>query len=621
MKCMLNNIFKYSLVTIVILTQYSCVAKKGVKKIENQVKSILESKKDVVSDTDGDLIENNKEIELGTNPTVPNIPALNINNVQRLVFNLKMQRGNDSKNLEIVSSIRNNDDLRESINKISQEWFISALNKIHYEQILPTSPSIDVDNLLSTGGLSAIPLQKKAFFEYSDLLDDGWRLIDGSIKAEARLSGVGMEYVSFIDKISVSMGTISKHQSFRQINTFGTLYNSSGTPLVLNNTKNEADVIFDNNIELYSNNVDITLLDKILKAQVNVALFVNDFRFQRTGITNTFSELSKSVGTKNTKILIKDEGKISYFYTLNNKTINEFFNGASISVSHDSAYNLTGLFEKESSLKLPISSNGIESQETGNGNWRILNGDIPINSNLNNINALVISYVNVEDIKGASDKNASLRAELFKSKEALSIDNSKGNISLLTLSLSKKEDFTEQGENAISKSDEICEQPRRGGSAGGGGRGGRDSDNDTPPSCRTLNYRCHVVWNTLNTKLTTNIPFDSSFLDINKFESNQILNMSKLDESDIFLGGNGRVKIIFSPANELRKEIINVSVGKSKMSFPLKIGNRHLQKSPKLGNCGSPLDYEEKTLEGSIIYSLSGEILTLNKNSYFDLVD
>lgn len=611
---MLSNILKWSFIILFFSTQYSCIAKKGVKKIENQVKSILENKKDITNDTDGDLIDNSKEIEIGSNPTIPNVPTLKIDNVQKLIFSLKMKKNNETKNVEIISSIRPNDDLRDSIFKISQEWLTSALDKIHYETILPTKPSLDLNSLLRMSDLSAIPLQKKAFFEYSDLLDDGWKLISGSVKTEMQVKGEGIEHIANIDKISLSMGVLAKRQPFTLINTYTALYNSSGTPLILNNNRNEGDVSFENIVDIYSSNVDVALLEKILKAQANIAFFINDFRVQRLGESYTYSELFKSVSEKNTKVLIKDNGKINTLYTLKNKTIKEFFNSASIPVTHDSSFNLTGLYEKESSLRLPISSNDIENQELSSGNWRILNGDLPLNTNLSTVSDLVISYVNVEDIKGASDSTASLKTEHFNSRDTLSLYTSTNSIFLVTLNLSKKEDFTEQGENAISKTEEVCDRPRR-----GSGRPGRDSDNDTPPSCRNLNYSCHVVWNTLKTKTSDNVPFNYDFLDIDKGEYKS--SMETLKDSDVFIGGNGRMKIFFKSSNELRNEPINVSVKNSKTTFPLKIGNRHLQKNPIFGNCGSPLDFDEKPFTGAISYTMSGEILTLNHNSYFELVD
>lgn len=597
------------------ILNYSCVAKKGVKKLEKEVKSILESKRDTFDDIDGDLINNDKEIELGLNPNIPNIPKLSIHNVQRTIFYLKLKKNNETKDVEIISSIKHNDDLRELLNRLSEEWFISVFNKIHYEQLLSSKSSVNLESFLQIGEVAIVPLQKKAFFEYSDMLDDGWKIISGSVRTEIQLKGSAVLNVTTLDKISISMGTTSKHNEYKEISQFGSLYNSSGTPLVFYNKKNEDDATFDNSIEIHSNTLDAALLDSILRSRINLAISVIDFRFQRLDTLSRFSELTRSVNSKNSKIIIKDNDKIETFFTLKNKTIKEFFKSASLSMSHDAVFNLTGLNGKESSLKLPLSSNDIENQSLDNGNWKILNGEIALNSNVSDFNNLVFSYLDIREIKKINEGQLSHPVESFHSKDVIKLKTNPNTALLVTLNLSKNENFIETGANSISKDEEVC---TRGKPRSGSGRRGNDDGGDRDTEfCEVKNYRCQVEWKILNTRATSNLPLEVQSLDIQKSGAG----FFDLNNGDVFKGNNGRVKILFSSDNLFLDDLLTISIINPVARFPVIIGNRFIEKSQKLGNCGSPLNYDEKQSEAVISHFLNGEVLSINKNAYFDLVD
>lgn len=592
---------------------YSCVAKKGVKKLENQVKSILDSKNETASDLDGDLIDNDKEIELGLNPNYPNVPRLSISNVHKTIFKLKLKKNNEIKNVEITSAIKHNDDLRDLMSKMSNEWLQSTLNKIHYEQLATNNSTISLDNILRMDKLAIIPLQKKAFFEYSDLLDDGWKVIDGSIKAELQLLGTGVSQVKTIDKISVSLGTTVKYNDHQELSLFKTLYSSSGTPLVLTVKNNEDEAVFDSLVEVHTNTLDADLLDKILRSQRYVSINVGDFRFNRLDKSNTLSGLLNSVNTKNTKIVIKEGDQIESFYSLKNKTLKDFFKTVSKTVSHDDVFNLIGINGKDSTLKLPLSSNDIENQNTDNGNWKILNGDFTLNTNLSDLNMAVFSYIDVTSIKRVNAASTPNKSESFLLKDSIKLKTDTNNLYLVTLNLSKNEDFIEKGSNSISKNEEVCTRGR-GGSGGRRREGGGESDTEL---CEVKNYQCHVEWNILKTRSLKNLPLDIQQLEIQS-NGTSFLN---LNGEDFFQGNNGRIKILFNSDNALTEDLLSISIKNSLFRFPVMIGNRFIQKSEKLGNCGSPLNYIERQHEGIISHSLNGEILTINKNTHFDLVD
>lgn len=412
---------------ILLVIQSSCSWKKD----KDNASALLESKNvlniERPNDLDGDLLDDDEESKLGTNPLDANIPELRVFHAPLVTFSIRLEKDGLIKTVKIDSGASERDVRVNKLLNAKNDRVINRIAKLHLrelqDEVLSTSDLFETfeDNI------SVLPIKDKAMFEYLDYKNQGFKVKDGYVYLSFQLEGSGLSAVTKLDKITFSVGTISDESKFSELFYFPELYNPNGTPAILENF-GDLDTFKDGRIfKTALNAISGSKMEEILSRRQSLAIMFNDFTITRHNKTYSYKNLKDTISASNAYVLLKTGSSYRRIITPYKRSLENILGDYHKDIRYDSSLNITSIDNYGSTMVFPINIDILSAQNLDNGNWRIIAPERTIKTIPLTKTVTIVSYSSVGEFLDNLKKNNSDKPIEFLNRETINIDNVNNN--------------------------------------------------------------------------------------------------------------------------------------------------------------------------------------------------
>lgn len=597
------------LLMILLIINSSCSWKKD-KGIDGSLESRNVLNIERPNDLDGDLLNDDEEAKLGTNPLGANIPELKVFHTPLVTFSLRLEKDGVIKTVKIDSGSSDRDVRVNKLLIAKNNRVLSRISKLHLREL--QDEVLNTNDLFETfeDNISVLPIKDKAMFEYEDYLNQGYKIKDGYVYVSFQLEGEGLIGVTKIDKISFSVGTISDESKFSELFYFPELYNPNGTPAILENF-GDLETFKDGRVfKTALNAINGNKIEEVLSRRQSLAIMFNDFTVTRHNKTYSYKNLKDTISASNAYVLLKTGDSYRRIITPYKRTLESILSDFHKDIRYDSSLNITSIDNFGSTMVFPINIDILSAQNLDNGNWRIIAPERTIKSIPLSKTVTLVSYSTVGEFLSNLKKTNTDEPLEFENKDLINVSNLNNNDEVLfefyesvvyddsKIINDSYLDYHQCVYTLVPNDSETKKAPGH-------------IDGDTRPEpCRMQRFRCdYRIANKSKHRVVTGKNIKLSEIKIKSQDEFYPITTFMDDPEDYYYDHKGKLQLIL----KLEPKVINegfLTIYKKALveNYPLNVG--------WLDGCNSHVRNEDKTQEiiGAREFLISGKLKKIKTN-------